>query len=75
MGLYSSALKDPVQGSLLTGLQATYESSAALSVQLCGAGFAQTNVVNAALPTLGQPSWISGTLAVVLAWMILASAS
>jgi len=75
MGLYSSALKDPVQASLLTGLHTTYEPSAALSVQLCGAGFAQTNVVNAAMPTLGQPSWILGTLAALFSWVILASAS
>jgi hypothetical protein len=76
MGIYSSALNDPAQRPLLTGLQTTYEPSAALSVQLCGAVFAQTNVVSAALPTLGRPSWIlSGTLAVIFAWTILTSAS
>lgn len=76
MGIYSSALKDPAQRPLLTGLQTTYEPSAALSVQLCGAVFAQTNIVSAAVPTLGRPSWIlSGTLAAIFAWTILSSTS
>jgi len=74
MGIYSSALEDPVQRPLLTGLQTTYEPSADLSVQLCGAVFAQMNVISAAVPTLGRPFWMfSWTLATILVWTILIS--
>jgi len=75
MAIYATALQDAVTGPLLTGLKATYDTSAALSVQLCGAGFAQTALVSAAISLLRNPSWaLAGTLA-ILASMIMGQIS
>ncbi|KAF8965098.1 hypothetical protein BDZ97DRAFT_1659359 [Flammula alnicola] len=74
MSIYASALTDPVQGPQLAALKTTYEPTAALTVQFCGANFAQTTV-SAASPSFSRSSWaISGCLA-IFAWTILAHAS
>jgi hypothetical protein len=44
MGLYSTALQDPSQANLLTGLKSTYKASAQIALQHCGAGFALTAI-------------------------------
>ncbi|KAF8155860.1 hypothetical protein B0H34DRAFT_798957 [Crassisporium funariophilum] len=75
MGLYASALKDPIEGPLLTGLKATYEPSAELSVQLCGAGFAQTQIVSGAMSLFNRPPALFTGSVLIFAWIMLAQIS
>ncbi|KAF8903279.1 hypothetical protein CPB84DRAFT_1814674 [Gymnopilus junonius] len=58
MNIYASALENTTAASLLTGLQSTYEPSAKLSVQFCGAGWAQTDLANSALSVFKSPPTI-----------------
>lgn len=75
MGVYAAALKDANQEPLLTGLSATYDPTAKLTVQYCGADFAQTSVVSEALPTLGRPPWIVTAVVGIIAWLMMDYAS
>ncbi|KDR80289.1 hypothetical protein GALMADRAFT_62417 [Galerina marginata CBS 339.88] len=75
MGIYATALQDATTGPLLTGLQSTYESSARLSVQFCGSGFANTALVNAALSTVRRPSALLAGFLGAFVWIISAQLS
>ena len=44
MGLYATALQDSSQAGPLTGLKSTYQVSAKIAVQFCGAAFARTSI-------------------------------
>ena len=65
MGVYSAALQNSTEAAQLSGLQETYEATAKLSVQYCGASFATTGLGSSALSSLKRPSWIlTGSLAI-----------
>lgn len=49
MGLYGSAMKDESVARSLSGLQATYEKAAEATLGKCGVGYAQANLVSAAV--------------------------
>jgi hypothetical protein len=51
MGIYATALQDPSQAKLLTGLKTSYEVSAQVAAQFCGSSFAVTSI-NAAAASL-----------------------
>lgn len=71
MGIYASALQDPSQAALLTGLKSTYQVSAQIAVQLCGAAFAVTSISAAISLSCGWPTIFSGFI-FPLTWMVLA---
>jgi len=75
MNIYATALQDATTGPLLTGLQTTYEPSAKLSVQFCGAGWAQTDLTSSASSLFrSSPSILVGILG-ILVWMTLSQVS
>ncbi|PPR04834.1 hypothetical protein CVT26_012989 [Gymnopilus dilepis] len=71
MNIYASALENSTTASLLTDLQSSYAPSAQLSVQFCGADFAQTNLSNAASSLLSTSPSLLACIAGILVWMTL----
>lgn len=49
MGLYGAAMKDESVAKSLSGLQSTYEKAAEATLGKCGVGYAQANLVSAAM--------------------------
>ncbi|KAF9475701.1 hypothetical protein BDN70DRAFT_224390 [Pholiota conissans] len=75
MGVYAASLKDANQKPLLTGLSQTYDPAAQLTVQYCGADFAQTSVVSAALVSFGRPPWIVAVAVGVISSLLMGLSS
>ena len=71
MGIYSSALQDPSQAKLLTGLKSSYAASAQVAAQFCGSSFALTSI-NAAVSLYycGWPTIFTSSI-FALSWTIL----
>lgn len=73
MGIYAGALQNSSESSKLAGLQQTYDATAELTVQSCGANFVATNIGSSAMPSL-RPSWtITGALVIFALFMTSAS--
>ncbi len=71
MGVYSAALQNSTEAAQLSGLQETYEATAKLSVEFCGASFAMTGLGSSALSSLKRPSWIvTGSLAIFVSALL-----
>ena len=77
MGIYSTALQDPNQAKLLTGLKSSYKASAQIAAQYCGSAFALTSI-SAAMSLYRSSSSLStiftGSI-LILTWTILAYVS
>lgn len=70
LGIYSSALQDPSQAPLLTGLKTAYQVTAQLAVQLCGAAFAQTSISAAISLSCGWQTIFTGCSIFALTWIL-----
>jgi hypothetical protein len=70
MSIYANALQNTTLAPQLAALKKSYDPSAAISVQLCGASFAQT-FSSAASPMMSLPS-ASRLFLSLLAWAFLA---
>ncbi|KAJ3543592.1 hypothetical protein NMY22_g3086 [Coprinellus aureogranulatus] len=58
MGLYGAAMRDENVARSLSGLQATYERAAEATLGKCGAGWAQANLVSAAVAVGKGARWL-----------------
>ncbi|CAA7264366.1 unnamed protein product [Cyclocybe aegerita] len=70
MGKYAAALEDSAQRSALTGLLATYEASAEVSVQQCGADFAKTGIVSGSAALRSETARTLTIGFAVVAWLL-----
>ena len=71
MGIYATALQDPSQAKLLTGLKSAYKVSAQISAQFCGSAFALTSISPAISLYGGWSTIFTGSI-FALIWTILA---
>ena len=74
MGIYATALEDPSQSKLLTGLKSSYKASAQVAAQFCGSSFAVTSI-SAAISLYCCCDWptiFTGSV-FALTWTILAA--
>ena len=71
MGIYATALQDPSQATLLTGLRSSYKASAQIAAQFCGSAFALTSISAAISLYSGWPTIFTGSV-FALTWTILA---
>ena len=71
MSLYAGAMKDENVAKSLSGLQATYEKAAEVTLGKCGAGYATANLVNAAMSVGKGALEAAGLLAIsaVMGWV------
>ena len=60
MGVYATALQDPSQAKLLTGLKSSYQLSAQIAAQYCGSAFALTSIsaATAAISFYYNSGWL-----------------
>jgi hypothetical protein len=74
MGIYASALEDPIQSKRLTGLKSSYGVSAQIAAQYCGSSFALTSINAAAVSLYYYCGWRTVLTSSIFAfvWTILA---
>ncbi|KAG6811294.1 hypothetical protein H0H92_008090 [Tricholoma furcatifolium] len=76
MSAYASALEDPTQAAVLTGLSETYSSAAKIAVTQCGSGYATTSAN--ATPRgvlLGRSWWTASALLAFTAIVVVVGAT
>jgi len=73
MDIYAAALQGS-QAALLTGLRSSYQISAQIAVQFCGAPFAITSISAAVSPYRGSPTVFMSSI-FALVWLMLAHLS
>ena len=69
MGIYATALQDPSQAKLLTGLKSAYEVSVQIAAQFCGSTFALTSISDAISLYRGWPTIFTSSV-FALTWTI-----